>query len=85
MAFLSFQDAVDKELILQNAPHVIGGYEVTCDDAKPKSSDRPTYNYYDWGEWGSDSVSRIFGTRGEFFILTVRGQYRSIRVRLSAR
>ena len=50
MAFLSFADAVDKELSLQNAPHVIGGYEVHCEDAKPKNDSRPTYNYYDWGD-----------------------------------
>ena len=43
-------DAVDKELSLQNAPHVIGGYEVHCEDAKPKNDSRPTYNYYDWGD-----------------------------------
>mmetsp|Transcript_12929 Transcript_12929/g.31508 ORF Transcript_12929/g.31508 Transcript_12929/m.31508 type:complete len:231 (+) Transcript_12929:660-1352(+) len=35
MAFLSFEEPVDKELILQNAPHQILGYDIVVDDAKP--------------------------------------------------
>ncbi|CAD7946506.1 unnamed protein product [Amoebophrya sp. A25] len=59
MAFLSFEEAVDKELILQNAPHQILGYEVVVDDAKPmnsksESSRSEGYGADPYGSWWDD-------------------------------
>ncbi|CAD7943327.1 unnamed protein product [Amoebophrya sp. A120] len=62
MAFLSFEEPVDKELILQNAPHQIMGYDIVVDDAKPlrqgggSSSASAMDHYgggYGGGWWGS--------------------------------
>merc|ERR1711933_219000 len=47
MAFLSLEEAADKELILQNSPHTIMGYEVVADDAKPMGK-----QYDEYPPWG---------------------------------
>lgn len=38
--------------------------QVSCTDARPADDSRPACNFYDWGEWGGDTVTLGGGLGG---------------------